>query len=91
MTTALVIALQYFCSDRALFNFERTPRTFWISIAILMPSLVALSMLLHTVDHYRSAVMQRVYGMKDAAVRPAAIPHVSLGESSSRPLSTDKV
>ena len=58
-TTAVIIALQYFCSDRALFAFERTPTTFWISIVILMPSLALLSLILYTVDYIKEFVTGR--------------------------------
>src|SRR5690242_7231256 len=43
VTTAVVISLQYFCSERALFDFERSPRMFWVSLCVLVPGFVLLT------------------------------------------------
>lgn len=58
LTTAFVIALQYFCSERALFAFDRSPQAFWISIAVLIPSLLALSFALHVFDRLKDALTE---------------------------------
>lgn len=78
LTTALVIALQYFCSDRALFAFERTPRAFWISIGVLMPSLALVSWLLDAVDHLKTVLTRRLNGEIEKVVTPASTAQVSL-------------
>lgn len=76
LTTAFVIALQYFCSERALFAFERSPRTFWISIAVLVPSLLALSFALHALDRLKDVFARRLTGKLEHIAAPAAIPPV---------------
>ncbi|KAJ4984023.1 hypothetical protein SVAN01_10454 [Stagonosporopsis vannaccii] len=70
VTTAVVIALQYFCSDRALFQFDRNPTTFWISICILVPSLLVLTYALYAFDHVKAVLLDRVNGKLKEAVTP---------------------
>lgn len=70
VTTAVVIALQYFCSDRALFAFERNPRTFWISIGVLVPGLLLLTFALNALDHVQVACADRFNGKLKEAVTP---------------------
>ncbi|KAJ8113689.1 hypothetical protein OPT61_g4233 [Boeremia exigua] len=77
LTTAVVIALQYFCSERALFAFERSPRAFWISIAILIPSLLALSFALYIFDGVRDTFTKRLSGTLETVATPAEIPSAS--------------
>ncbi|KAF1360251.1 hypothetical protein EJ07DRAFT_177570 [Lizonia empirigonia] len=76
LSTALVIALQYFCSDRALFAFERTPRTFWISIGILMPALALVSCVLDAMDHLKTTLTKRLNGEITKVATPTATPQV---------------
>lgn len=83
LTTALVISLQYFCSDRALFAFERTPRTFWISIGILMPALTLISCGLDAMDHLKTTLTRRLKGEITKVATPAPTPQVSSGTAHS--------
>jgi hypothetical protein len=53
ISTAIIIALQYFCSERALFAFERSPRAFWMSIGILTSALMALTAVLHAFNRLK--------------------------------------
>ncbi|KAH6642104.1 hypothetical protein C7974DRAFT_95377 [Boeremia exigua] len=62
ITASIVIALQYFCSDRALFSFERNTQTFFISIAVLIPSLLLLTYLLRAIDVLRDVILSRLSG-----------------------------
>lgn len=71
LSTAVVIALQYFCSERALFAFERSPQAFWVSIAILIPSLLALSFALHTFDRFKDIYSKRIFGRWESLATPA--------------------
>ncbi|KAH6612474.1 hypothetical protein C7974DRAFT_418420 [Boeremia exigua] len=68
VTTAVVIALQYFCSERALFKFERSPRMFWVSICVLVPSLLLLTYILHAVDQVRKFLTDKLAGKQQKAV-----------------------
>lgn len=74
ITTAVVIALQYFCSDQALFSFERNPRTFSISLCVLVPGLLLIFFGLHALDHVKAVSIARFYGRLEKAVTPAIPP-----------------
>ncbi|XPS79207.1 hypothetical protein M3J07_011210 [Ascochyta lentis] len=74
VTTAFVIALQYFCSERALFAFERNVRTFWISIGVLIPSLLILTLALHVLDRLQYLFADRLNGKLRKAVLPEIQP-----------------
>jgi hypothetical protein len=60
ISTAIIIALQYFCSDRALFAFERSPQAFWISIGILTSALMALTAFLHAFNRLKDHLFVRL-------------------------------
>ncbi|KAF3038772.1 hypothetical protein E8E12_000549 [Didymella heteroderae] len=70
VTTAVVIALQYFCSDRALFAWERNVRSFWISITVLIPSLLLLTFALHVFDRFKIVFTDRFNGRIEKAALP---------------------
>jgi hypothetical protein len=74
ITTAVVIALQYFCSDQALFSFERNPRTFWIGLCILVFGLILLFLFLHALDHVKLVSFDRWYGKLEKAFTPVIEP-----------------
>ncbi|KAJ4334591.1 hypothetical protein N0V87_006736 [Didymella glomerata] len=74
ITTAVVIALQYFCSDQALFSFERNSRTFWISLCVLVPGLSVLFFVLNALDHVKFIFFDRFYGRLGNAVTPTIEP-----------------
>lgn len=73
-TTAIVIALQYFCSDRAVFAFERNVRTFWVSISILVPSLGFLTVALHILDQFKAVFTERLQGKIEKLALPQVPP-----------------
>lgn len=70
VTTAVVIALQYFCSDRALFAWERNVRSFWISISVLIPSLLLLTFALQLFDRFKVTFTDRLNGTIEKAALP---------------------
>lgn len=78
LTTAFIIALQYFCSERALFAFDRSPRAFWISIAILIPSLLILSIFLHTLDTVKDQLAKKLFKNLEKGTVPSAVPSARL-------------
>lgn len=86
VTTAVVIALQYFCSDRDLFEFERSPRTFWISIGVLVPGLLILTFMLHTLDELKEVFTSRISGKLKGAATPTIDMVRQLQHLSSRAL-----
>ena len=59
-----MIALQYFCSDRALFALERSPQAFWISIAILTTAPMALTACLHVFNKLRDLLFGQLIGKR---------------------------
>ena len=77
VTTAVVIALQYFCSERALFAWERNVRSFWISISVLIPSLLLLTFALHIFDRFKVVFTDRFNGVIERAALPKAQVRVS--------------
>ncbi len=74
VTTAVVIALQYFCSERDLFAFERNARAFWISICVLVPALLVLTFALHTLDEVKELFTKRLSGKLKEAATPTPEP-----------------
>ncbi|KAJ4380084.1 hypothetical protein N0V86_004393 [Didymella sp. IMI 355093] len=70
VTTAVVIALQYFCSERALFAWERNVRSFWISITVMIPSLLLLTFALSIFDRFKVAFTDRLDGNIVKAAHP---------------------
>lgn len=72
LSTAVVIALQYFCSDRALFSFERSQQAFWISIVVLTLSLLALSFALHAFDKCKDVYSRRTSKRPERIVLPTS-------------------
>jgi hypothetical protein len=57
ITTPLVLVLQYFGSERAIFSFERTPRTFVIAVFIVFFTLPVLTLALHSVERIKKAIL----------------------------------
>jgi hypothetical protein len=60
-TTPFIITLQYFTSDSKLFSFERNVRTFCVSVGILMPALLGLTLMLYGFDIYKEWIFWKVY------------------------------
>lgn len=77
VTTAVVIALQYFCSDRALFAWERNVRSFWISITVLIPSLLLLTFALQLFDRFKVVFIDRINGRIEKAALPRPMDSAS--------------
>ncbi|KAF2831926.1 hypothetical protein CC86DRAFT_280925, partial [Ophiobolus disseminans] len=69
-TTPFIIALQYFTSERKLFAFERNPRTFFLSICILMSSFFVLALSLYGVDTYKWILFRKIYEKMGGKERP---------------------
>jgi hypothetical protein len=65
--TPFIIALQYFTSDQQLFGFDRNPRTFAMSIGVLIPVLLALATLLYILDTIKGIIFWKfvqIFGWK---------------------------
>lgn len=62
-TSPFIIALQYFTSEQPLFSFERSPRTFFISVTVLIPLLFICALGLYGFDRYKWTLVWKIYAI----------------------------
>ncbi|KAJ8113690.1 hypothetical protein OPT61_g4232 [Boeremia exigua] len=86
VTTAVVIALQYFCAERDLFAFERSAQAFWISICVLVPALLLLTFALHALDEFKEVLTKRLYRNLTVAAAPMVqrVASISSGDKTTQ-------
>lgn len=61
VTTPCILVLQYFSAERDLFAFQRTPKTFAVSVIVIMVSLTCITLLLHILGETKDRIFWRIY------------------------------